>query len=206
MHRRLFDSRLRNVPRKYILRKDVWNTTEWIIFDAVCLERDLMPRGAKPSQVWEKLDSWLDVDGPSLPCRPSVVDYLASRMNYINPDFLALDACVLLNHIDTCTRWLEKNDPAESWLKLCSEHLDERLSDSEFEEWAEEEAVQSYENGRPVCPLDYFESKIERMKLRILDGDGLWKFHAPPRHGKALARDGRVIDHIVEVYACHIGR
>lgn len=203
MRRRLFDPRLKKIRRKWILSNDAWNTPEWVIFDAVYLDRDLMSQGAERSQVWEKLDGWLDIDGPSLPSESSVVDYLKSRLNFIDPGFLALDTGVLLDHIHMCTRWLEKNDPYEYAGAPCSERLTKRVPHSEFEvRSGGAAAVRSYANGRAAPRLDYFQSEIERIKLRMLGGGELWEYHAPSMGGIALVRDGRVIDLVVTLYIC----
>lgn len=208
MRRRLFDVRLKRVRLKRIARSDVSDMPEWIIFQAVYLDRDLRSRGGERTQVWDKLDKWLDVDGPSLPSGSSVDGYLKSRLNVIDPGFLAIDRPLLKEHVDMCMRWLDKNDPHRYVGDLSRKCLCRRIPYSEFESRYGEE-TRRYAGGKAVVLLNSFESDVERFKLRMLDGDEVREYVAGPAAGIALVRDGRVVDrfmtlrfHFAEPAAC----
>lgn len=202
--RKLFDPRLRREVIDNWLMRDFWSMPEAIVLEAVDAYRDLKSGNAQDWQIWEKLDTWLNVDGPPMPDGAAISYYLQSRMQSKDPNFLRLGERVLSGHIDICNRWLNKAKSASSteWPPL--EWLTKKLTFAEFESMSVG-AQRAYADAPAVLHLSRSEQDLFRMKLRLLAGDEVWAFSSSieswrmlgGRAGIALVRDGHVVAHVV---------
>ena len=202
--RKLFDARLKRADIDNWPMHRFRDTPEAILFETVDAHRDLRAGGAKDWQIWEKLDAWLDADGPPMPHGAALSDYLKSRLRFIDPVLVELGDQFLSGHIDICERWLEKTNPAEGKAWPPREWLTRQLTFAEFESLGADS--DGYPVGTPaVLHLSRSERGIVRLNLRMLAGDQIWAFSSPPdtwralrgREGLALVRNGRSVAHVV---------
>lgn len=180
------------------------NTPEAILFEAVDAYRDLWSGGAHDWQIWEKLDAWLNADGPPMPHGAALSDYLKSRLRFIDPGFLNLGDQFLSGHIAICARWLDKIKPAKGEVWPPREWLTRQLTFAEFESLGVGPGRSAL--GAPaVLNLSLSQRDVVRLKLRMLAGDQIWAFSSPShtwrtlsgRAGVALVRNGSSVAHVV---------
>ncbi len=182
----------------------IWHMPEAVFLEAVDADRDLRAGGAADWQIWEKLDTWLDVDGEPLPAGSTILDYLKSRMSFIDHDLKTLDDRLVSGQVEMCHRWLDQTKPlgGEGWPPV--EWLTKRLSFAEFET-LESGADQSDLGAPAMLHLGRSNRDLAQMKIRMLAGDEIWSFSSPAeywrhlggRAGVALVRNGRLVAHVV---------